>query len=108
MNLKAGMRLFAQNSSCEVVVVRSAPAVDAVCCAGLEMLPAAPADAGGEASDGPRVELGKRYTDDEELVEILCTRAGTGPLALGNRALSLKAPKPLPASDLPAVVRAGR
>jgi hypothetical protein len=61
VNLKAGMRLFARNSSC--------------------------------------VELGKRYTDDEELVEILCTKAGTGPLTLGSRALSLKAPKPLPASD---------
>ena len=32
-------------------------------------------------------------------MEILCTKAGTGPLALGSRALSLKAPKPLPASD---------
>jgi hypothetical protein len=99
VNLKAGMRLFAQNSSCEVVVVRSAPAVDAVFCGGLEMLTAAPATAGGQALDGPPVELGKRYTDDEELVEILCTKAGTGSLALGNRALSLKAPKPLPASD---------
>jgi hypothetical protein len=98
VNLMAGMRLFAQNSSCEVVVVRSAPALDAVFCGGLEML-TAPATAGGQAPDGPPVELGKRYTDDEELVEILCTKAGTGPLALGNRALSLKAPKPLPASD---------
>jgi hypothetical protein len=99
VNLKAGMRLFAQNSSCEVVVVRSAPTVDAVFCGGFEMLTAAPAPAGGRALAGPPVELGKRYTDDEELVEILCTKAGTGPLTLGNRALSLKAPKPLPASD---------
>jgi hypothetical protein len=99
VSLKAGTRLFAQNSSCEVVVVRSAPAVDAVFCAGLEMLPAAPGAPGGQAPDGPGVELGKRYVDDAEQVEILCTKAGTGPLALAGRALSLKAPKPLPSSD---------
>lgn len=99
MSLKAGTRLFAQNSSCEVVVVRSAPAVDTVFCAGLEMLPAAPSAPAGQPAEGPAVELGKRYVDDGELVEILCTKAGPGPLALAGRALSMKAPKPLPSSD---------
>jgi hypothetical protein len=99
VSLKPGTRLFAQNSSCEVIVVRSAPSVDAVFCAGLEMLPAATPGAAGQAPDGPAVQLGKRYTDSEDQVEILCTKAGTGPLALGGKELTIKSAKPLPASD---------
>jgi hypothetical protein len=99
VGLKTGMRLFAQNSSCEVIVVKSADTVGSVTCAGLEMLPAAAAGAVHPAPDGPPVELGKRYTDDENLIEILCTRAGAGPLAVDGRVLALKTAKPLPASD---------
>jgi hypothetical protein len=102
MDLKAGMRLFAQNSSCEVIVVRSTPTTDALSCGGLAMVTATPGAAGAPAvpaPDGPAIELGERYVDADELVEILCTKAGAGPLALGARVLSMKAPKPLPASD---------
>jgi len=99
VGLKTGMRLFAQNSSCEVIVVKSADTVDSVSCGGLDMLPAAPTEAAKQAPDGPPVELGKRYTDDDNQVEILCTKAGAGPLAVGGRVLALKMAKPLPASD---------
>jgi hypothetical protein len=37
------------------------------------------------APDGPLVELGKRYTDDDNLVEILCVKASAGPLAIADR-----------------------
>jgi len=99
VGLKTGMRLFAQNSSCEVIVVKSADTAGSVSCGGLDMLAAAPAKAGTQAPDGPLVELGKRYTDDDNLVEILCTKAGAGPLAVDGRILVLKTAKPLPASD---------
>jgi hypothetical protein len=99
VGMKTGMRLFAQNSSCEVIVVKSADAVGSLSCAGLEMLPAAPARAAQQAPDDPVVELGKRYTDDDNLVEILCTKAGAGPLAVDGHVLTLKTAKPLPASD---------
>jgi hypothetical protein len=105
VSLKPGTRLFAQNSSCQVVVVRSAAAVDTVLCAGLEMLPADAASGatvgttGGATAGGPAIELGKRYVDDGDTVEILCTKPGVGPLTLAGQELSIKAAKPLPASD---------
>jgi hypothetical protein len=95
--LKTGARLRAQNSACEVVVVRGGAAADALTCGGLEML--ADATPAGEAPDGPRVELGKRYVDEDAGVEVLCVKAGIGPLALGGRELVLKTAKPLPSSD---------
>jgi hypothetical protein len=99
MGLKTGMRLYAQNSSCEVIVVKTADTVVSLSCAGLEMLPAGPAGAAGQVPDGPLVQLGKRYTDDDNQVEILCTKAGAGPLAVDGQVLSVKTAKPLPASD---------
>lgn len=49
--------------------------------------------------DGAGAQLGKRYTDTDGSLEVLCTRAGTGALALGGTPLGQKAAKPLPASD---------
>jgi hypothetical protein len=37
--------------------------------------------------------------DDDNLVELLCTKAGPARLALNGKPLSVKAAKPLPASD---------
>lgn len=44
-------------------------------------------------------QLGKRYADEELGVELLCTKAGQGTLAVNGVALPLKNAKPLPASD---------
>ncbi|MGW5715231.1 hypothetical protein ACWEVP_03625 [Amycolatopsis sp. NPDC003865] len=43
--------------------------------------------------------LGKRYTDADGSVELLCTKAGPGSLALDGTPLTVKSAKPLPASD---------
>lgn len=99
MDLKIGMRLFAQNSSCEVIVIKISGTVGAISCAGLEMLPDAPGETVPKTSDGPLVELGKRYSEEDELIELLCSKGGVGPLAADGRVLRLKAAKPLPASD---------
>ena len=99
MSLKAGMRLFAQNSSCEVIVVKSADTVGSLSCAGLEMLPDAPGEAAPRTPGDPMIQLGKRYVDDNDLIEVLCTKAGAGPLAIDGRELVMKTARPLPASD---------
>jgi hypothetical protein len=44
-------------------------------------------------------KLGKRYCDDDAGLEVLCTKAGEGSLALGGRPLHIKEAKPLPSSD---------
>lgn len=97
MKLKVGNRLFAQNSSCEVVVVRSSQVDAALMCAGAEMV-TSPLNR-DRSADGPLLELGKRYSDDGSGVEVLCIKAGVGPLTLEGRPLERKSAKLLPASD---------
>ena len=43
--------------------------------------------------------LGKRYSDGATGLEVLCTKAGEGSLALNGESLLLKEAKPLPSSD---------
>lgn len=49
------------------------------------------------AADG--TQMGKRYVDEDETVELLCTKPGDGSLGIGNALLAIKESKPLPASD---------
>jgi len=99
MGLQPGKRLRARNSTCEVIVVRASADAGVLSCDGVEMAEDATPDAGLRAAHGDMIELGKRYVDAAESIEVLCTKAGTGPLELGGVALVMKAAKPLPASD---------
>jgi len=98
VGLKVGSRLRGQNSSCEVIVVKGSDRPGALMCAGLEMV-ASPTPDLPEASGGPAIELGKRYSDDETDIEVLCTKPGIGPLSFDDRELTRKAARALPASD---------
>jgi hypothetical protein len=98
VGLTVGKRLRAQNSSCEVIVIKGADGDDVLACAGVEMLESA-ASGGDQVSAGPRVEVGKRYTVDAADIEVLCTKAGVGPLSYAGQELLIKAAKSLPASD---------
>lgn len=102
MQLKAGSRLRSQADSTEVVVVR-APDTDLdircgghpmteLSSSGIEQKPLDPQFAAG-------AQLGKRYVDESLVLEVLCTKAGPGSLAVGDKPLSVKAAKPLPSSD---------
>jgi hypothetical protein len=50
-------------------------------------------------ASGDEVLIGKRYTEPNSGLEVLCTQAGPGPLAYNGEPLTANAPKPLPASD---------
>src|SRR5437899_898775 len=100
--MKTGTRLRSQVCSTEVVVVR-APADDVeISCGGQAMVPL---EEGGEPTGAPlpdRAEgtlLGKRYADEELGIELLCTKAGEGSLAVNGALLAVKGAKPLPSSD---------
>lgn len=100
VELRPGARFQSTVCATEVIVVKGAgPA--ALTCGGSPMVPTGSAERVGEpstdASEGTL--LGKRYGDDDETVEVLCTKAGQGSLALGGVALAVKVTKPLPASD---------
>jgi hypothetical protein len=100
LELKAGARLHCTVGATEVVVVRApATEVDLNCCGvamggGSRDTSISPESAGSAET----VLLGKRYTDDATGTELLCTKAGSGPLSCDGRSLEIKDPKPLPSS----------
>src|ERR1700760_2004246 len=97
--IKNGTRLTSQVCDTQVIVVMSSDSLDDLRCGGAPMV-AIGDERSGELdpafSDG--TVMGKRYVD-ETGAEVLVTKAGAGTLAVGETVLSLKAAKPLPASD---------
>lgn len=102
MQLKPGTRLRSTACTTEVVVVRAPKDEVEVTCGGRPMVDASSAaaePAGVDPAFSGGTLLGKRYADDDKGVELLCTKAGDGSLAVDGAAIDLKAAKPLPASD---------
>ncbi|MDH3752486.1 MAG: hypothetical protein OEU32_01340 [Acidimicrobiia bacterium] len=102
MQLRPGTRLKSTVCATEVIVVKAPADEIEVTCGGAAMVdpPTAPAESGtpsSDAADGS--QLGKRYVDADDSIELLCTKAGDGSLAAGGAAMVLKESKPLPASD---------
>jgi hypothetical protein len=50
-------------------------------------------------ASGPDIQLRKRYVDQTFGVEVLCTRAGIGPLSVSGEPMVMKDAAPLPSSD---------
>jgi len=100
VELRPGLKLNSAVCSTEVIIVAGSGNVE-LTCGGVSML-----EAGAEAGDASAVDgltegtlLGKRYTDEDGTVEVLCTKPGDGSVGIGETALGLKEAKPLPASD---------
>lgn len=101
MDLKPGLRLQSQVSDTEIVVIKGSGDHD-LACGGVPVV-ALGDPAAGDASIDPGDEgstlLGKRYTDPEDTIEVLCTKQGAGTISLDGTELAIKATKALPASD---------
>ena len=100
MELQPGIQLKSAAGTTEVIVVKPPNVTVTLTCAGLPMLgrdQTPPDDVAG--SPGGSTLLGKRYVDEATDIEVLCTKAGEGELAVDGRPLQLKAAKPLPSSD---------
>jgi hypothetical protein len=61
--------------------------------------PGAKPSAGGPGGPDAAALIGKRYVDAAESVELLCTSSGAGALTCDGVPMTVKAAKPLPASD---------
>jgi hypothetical protein len=61
------------------------------------MVAITPGQPRGVPGDGTLI--GKRYVDVSEAVELLCTSSGAGVLSCDDAPMTIKAAKPLPASD---------
>ncbi|MFF4272782.1 hypothetical protein [Streptomyces sp. NPDC001536] len=98
--LRPGDQLAGARSTTKVVVVRApADRRPEITCGGTPMIPAATAPPAPATAAEPDTLLGKRYVDADGTLELLCTYAGTGELACDGVPMTLKAAKPLPASD---------
>ena len=100
MELRPGLKLKSAVCATEVIVVSGMGDFD-LTCGGAPML-----EAGADGGDGSPAEglaegtlMGKRYTDADGSVEVLCTKPGDGSLGIGQTALGLKEATALPASD---------
>jgi len=102
MELKPGSRWKSAVCDAEFVVVRPPSAAGSLECGGQPLVPhGAERPAGGAVSSdyaGGSV-LGKRYTDPESGLTVLCSKPGAGSLSLDGRPLVLQEAKKLPASD---------
>jgi len=101
VKLRAGQMLASAVDSTVVIVIRAPSAECMLTCGGVAMTdPSEPVPA---AEPDPSLmagtQIGKRYVDEADTVQVLCTKAGTGTLAIDGKPLLIQAAKPLPASD---------
>ncbi len=106
VKFRAGQQLVSAVDSTAVIVIRAPAAEGTLTCGGVAM--AAPDQAStvqppAAAEPDPSLmggtQIGKRYVDEADTIQVLCTKAGKGTLALDGKPLVLQAAKPLPASD---------
>lgn len=97
--MKAGSKLKSAVCDTEVMVIKS-PGDMVVACGGAPMLAERSGDAGAiDANFAGGTMMGKRYTNAEATLELLCIKPGKGSLSIGEAALQVKDAKPLPSSD---------
>jgi hypothetical protein len=98
--LRPGEQLASAVCSTRVIVVRvPADGRPVIACGGQPMVPAAPAQPSPAGAAGAATLIGKRYVDTAGTLEVLCTASGTGVLSCDGSPMTVKAAKPLPASD---------
>lgn len=96
--LKAGGRFKSAVSDVQVMVIKAPAGEFELSCGGVPMV--GPTEtATGEAKDDGETLIGKRYVNEDESLELLCTKGGAGGLALDGTPLEIKQAKQLPSSD---------
>ncbi|HEX9039945.1 MAG TPA: hypothetical protein VF838_02845 [Trebonia sp.] len=106
VQFRAGQQLVSAVDTTAVIVIRAPEVECTLTCGGVAMT--AP-DQAGPVQPAPAAEpdpslmggtqIGKRYVDEAGTIQVLCTKAGHGTLALDGKPLVIQAAKPLPASD---------
>lgn len=98
--LKAGSRFKSAVSDAQVMVVKAPAGEHDLLCGGADMIaPTAAAGGTPDAGDGGEVLIGKRYVNEDESIELLCTKGGKGTIVFNGTPLDIKQAKQLPSSD---------
>jgi len=102
MILKPGARLISAVCTAELMTVKSPKTEVDVTIGGVSTVASAAARDGSVAvvagHDGGTL-MGKRYVDEADTIELLCTKAGSGAVAVNGEVRQLKEAKALTASD---------
>ncbi|MFE9605021.1 hypothetical protein [Streptomyces hokutonensis] len=97
---RPGDQLASTVCGTRVVVIRAPADVQPqLACGGSPLVPAADASPAKPGPAGTTTLIGKRYVDATGTLELLCTASGAGELTCDGAPMTLKAAKPLPASD---------
>ncbi|WP_026556563.1 hypothetical protein [Arthrobacter sp. 35W] len=96
ISITPGQRLYSAVSTAEIIVVKAASVE--LACTGESMLAARPESTTSAESD-VAVQLGKRYSDEESGLLVLCTKGGPGPLTADGRVMNELQTAALPSSD---------
>ena len=101
VKFRAGQQLVSAVDGTAVIIIRAPAQECTLTCGGVAMASAdAPAASGRpDPSLMGGTQIGKRYVDEADTIQVLCTKAGEGTLALDGTPLVIQAAKPLPASD---------
>lgn len=102
MELKPGSRWKSSVCDTEVVVVKAPGGETSLECGGHPMVPISAAKPEGvelAAAHSSGSAMGKRYADETAGLEVLCSKAGAGSLALNGEPIAVKDAKKLPSSD---------
>ena len=98
--VKPGLRLKSTICSAEVMIVKGAGELN-LTCGGAPMTGTGEA-AGSAVADTEQMggcQVGKRYVNEDQSLEVLCIKAGEGTLAADAAPLAVKEAKKLPSSD---------
>ena len=101
LTLKPGTRLFSAVDATELIAVKAPADPIELTIGGVPAVLSADERTDSAALPGhdSGVAMGKRYTDADGSLELLCTKPGASVPALDGEPLVLKEAKPLPASD---------
>ncbi|NKF22012.1 hypothetical protein G7Y82_06750 [Solimonas sp. C16B3] len=98
--MKPGSRFKSAVCDTQVMVVKAPAGEHELCCGGVAMLaPTASGEGALDANFASGTLIGKRYVNEDESLELLCTKGGQGSLSLGATPLDVKQAKQLPSSD---------
>ncbi|SEG85002.1 hypothetical protein SAMN04489712_117110 [Thermomonospora echinospora] len=98
--LRPGDQLASTVCTTRVVVVRAPDGErPQLACGGSPMVPAASAQPSQSSAADAATLIGKRYVNAAGTLELLCISSGAGELSCDGVPMTLKAAKPLPASD---------
>lgn len=100
--LKAGGRFKSAVSDTQVMVVKAPAGEHELRCGGIEMIAptaTAPAEVQLDPAEAGETLIGKRYVNEDESLELLCTKGGKGALVFNGTPLEIKQAKQLPSSD---------